>query len=122
VGAIRLTRIYGHEPRSAGKVFLVERLRAQGIRHDEIHLDGWLKDVGPQHRPAPVVQSRPDQVAAVPPPLRRRTRRAAGLAATDRRGSHRRRDLFYSSRDREHHKAVVLRAYLKTDTNPKRRG
>ena len=44
---IRLSRVYDHGAYPPGKVFLVERLWPRGVRREEVHVDGWLKDVAP---------------------------------------------------------------------------
>jgi uncharacterized protein YeaO (DUF488 family) len=123
VGAIRLTRIYDHEPRPPGKVFLVERLWPRGVRRDEIDLDGWLKDVAPStelrqwfsHDPTKWQQFRRRYTAeldAHPQAWQPLIEAAAAGDVT----------LLYSSRDREHNNAVVLRDYLQARTITKRKG
>jgi uncharacterized protein YeaO (DUF488 family) len=123
VGAIRLSRIYDHEPRPAGKVFLVERLWPRGIRRDEVDLDGWLKDVAPStglrrwfsHDPDKWEEFRRRYVAeldAHPHAWQSLVGAANAENVT----------LLYSSRDREHNNAVVLRDYLQERLTTKRKG
>jgi len=113
MGDIRLSRVYDHEPQNQGLIFLVERLWPRGVRRDAVHLDGWCKDVAPSgqlrkwfsHDPAKWAEFRrryvrelDDNPSAWQP--------LVDAAAKD--------DviLLYSSRDREHNNAVVLRDYL----------
>lgn len=121
MGAITLARVYDHEPPRKGKTFLVERLWPRGVRRDEVELDGWLKDVAPSTELRRWFSHDPAKWAE----FQRRYRReldAHPLAWTPlldaaRRGAV---TLLYSSRDREHNNAVVLRDYL-TEHQPARR-
>ncbi len=110
---IRLARVYDREPVREGKAFLVERLWPRGVRREDLPVDGWLKDVAPTtglrqwfgHDPARWAE------------FRRRYRKELDthpeawqpLAEAARRGPV---ILLYSSRDREHNNAVMLRDYL----------
>jgi uncharacterized protein YeaO (DUF488 family) len=83
---IRLSRVYDHVAQPAGTLFLVERLWPRGMRRDEVHVGGWLKDVAPStglrqwfgHDPAKWEEFRRRYV--------RRTRGAPAGVAIDRRG------------------------------------
>jgi uncharacterized protein YeaO (DUF488 family) len=113
MGDIRLSRVYDHDTTRRGRTFLVERLWPRGIRRNELHLDGWFKDVAPStelrkwfsHDPAkwPEFQRRYirelDANASAWQPI--------VDAVTDGDVA-----LLYSSRDRDHNNAVVLRDYL----------
>ncbi|MGZ4617540.1 MAG: DUF488 domain-containing protein [Frankiaceae bacterium] len=119
MGAIGLCRIYDHEPRPAGKVFLVERLWPHGVRRDEIGLDGWLKDVAPSaelrqsfnHEPSRWDEFRRRYFAELDAkPLVWQPLIAYPEDVT----------LLYSSRDRQHNNAVALRDYLLVHTEPPR--
>jgi uncharacterized protein YeaO (DUF488 family) len=123
VDEIRLSRVYDHEPRSAGKIFLVERLWPRGIRRDEVDLDGWLKDVAPStelrqwfsHDPNKWQEFHRRYVAELDahPQAWQLLVEAADAGNVT---------LLYSSRDREHNSAVVLRDYIQARTTTKRRG
>jgi len=113
VSEIRLSRVYDHEPPHRGKTFLVERLWPRGVRHDDIRLDEWCKDVAPStelrkwcsHDPAkwPEFQRRyVRELDANPQGWQPIADAAAGGDVT----------LLYSSRDRKHNNAVVLHDYL----------
>jgi uncharacterized protein YeaO (DUF488 family) len=111
--AIRLSRVYDHEPKHGGVAFLVERLWPRGVRRDELKLDGWLKDVAPStelrqwfsHDPAKWEEFRRRYVAELD------ANRAAWQPLVDAAADG---DvtLLYSSRDHEHNNAVVLHDYI----------
>lgn len=112
MGAIGLWRVYDGEP-PAGRAFLVERLWPRGLRRDELHVDGWLKDVAPStelrqwfgHDPARWEEFRRRyfvELDAHPTAWRPLADAAAEGPVT----------LLFSSRDREHNNAVALRDYL----------
>jgi len=44
---IKLKRVYDKEDSRDGVRYLVERLWPRGIKKTSLHLDGWLKAVGP---------------------------------------------------------------------------
>jgi uncharacterized protein YeaO (DUF488 family) len=114
MGEIQLARVYDHGPHPAsGPAFLVERLWPRGVRRDDIPLDGWCKDVAPStelrkwfgHDPAKWAEFRRRYNAEL-------DANPAGwqpLAGAATNGTV---TLLYSSRDREHNNAVVLRDYL----------
>ena len=115
MGQIRLSRVYDHEPQPSGKVFLVERLWPRGVRRDDLALDGWCKASAPStdlrkwfsHDPAKWAEFRRRYAAELdhsPEGWRPLAEAAAAGDVT----------LLYSSRDREHNNAVVLRHYLLT--------
>jgi uncharacterized protein YeaO (DUF488 family) len=113
VGVIRLSRVYDDEPRRAGPAYLVERLWPRGVRRSDIDFTGWLKDVAPStelrrwfdHDPAKWGEFRQRYVAE----LEGRPQAWQPLAEAALAGD---LTLLYSSRDREHNNAVVLRDYL----------
>jgi uncharacterized protein YeaO (DUF488 family) len=112
---IQLRRVY--DPRG-GKVctrFLVERLWPRGVKKTTLHLDGWLREVGPSHElrrwfshdatkwaefQRKYFAELDDNPAAWQP-----------IIEATRRGPV---ELLYSSRDGEHNNAVALREYLES--------
>jgi len=119
VGEIRLSRVYDHEPRGSGRAYLVERLWPRGVRRDDLVIDGWCKDVAPStelrqwfsHDPAKWQEFRRRYTAE----LDAHPAAWEPLADAVRHGP---LTLLYSSRDREHNNAVVLRDYLLTQQGP----
>lgn len=120
---IKLFRVYDHEPRPSGKVFLIERLWPRGVRRVDVDIDGWLKDVAPStelrqwfsHDPDKWQEFRHRYVAELDAhPQAWQPLVDAALAGDV--------ILLYSSRDREHNNAVALRDYLLPRTATKRRG
>ena len=115
MGEVWLRRVYDHAPPPRGKAFLVERLWPRGVRRDVLSLDGWCSDAAPStdlrrwfaHDPAKWTEFRRRYTAELDAnpegwqPLLDAT--TAGDVT-----------LLYSSRDREHNNAVVLRDYLLT--------
>jgi uncharacterized protein YeaO (DUF488 family) len=113
MAVVRLSRVYDHELPHRGTTFLVERLWPRGVRREDLPLDEWAKDVAPStelrrwfgHDPEkwPEFRRRYVQELDANPqawqPLVDATTRGAVT-------------LLYSSRDREHNNAVVLRDFL----------
>jgi len=113
VGKISLSRVYDHEAHPSGKVFLVERLWPRGVRREDLHLDGWLKDVAPSTELRKWFSHDPAKWAE----FQRRYR--AELDANPHTwqplidaAQHGAVTLLYSSRDREHNNAVALLDFL----------
>ena len=113
MGEIRLMRVYDHDPPGSGALFLVDRLWPRGVRRDEVPRDAWLKDVAPStelrtwfhHNPTQWEEFRSryaTELDANPGAWRPLVDAAAAGDVS----------LAYSSRDREHNNAVVLRDYL----------
>jgi len=113
VGEIRLSRVYDREPRTDGKYFLVERLWPRGVRRADLAFDGWYKEVAPStelrtwfaHDPAKWAEFRRRYTAELDARPDAWQPLVDALAEGDV-------TLLYSSRDREHNNAVVLRDYL----------
>jgi uncharacterized protein YeaO (DUF488 family) len=114
VGEIRVFRAYDHEARPAGKVFLVDRLWPRGIRREDLRLDAWLKEVAPSpelrrwfgHDVAKWDEFRRRYTAELDANVDAWTPLVEALRSGDV-------TLVFSSRDREHNSAVVLRDYLR---------
>ena len=113
MGEVRLSRVYDHET-ARGSVYLVERLWPRGIRKDELSLDGWCKDVAPSTELRKWFGHDPEKWEAFQArytvELDANPEAWEPLAAAARGGDV---TLLYSSRDREHNNAVVLRDYLR---------
>ena len=110
---LKLKRAYEPVSKDDGRRFLVERLWPRGLSRRKLHLDAWLKDVGPttelrqwfDHDPDKwtrfraryfrELDSRPESWR----PIRLAARRSAVT-------------LVYSSHDEQHNNAVALKEYL----------
>jgi len=113
VGAIALSRVYDHDAVEGNPAFLVERLWPRGVRRADVEMAGWLKDVAPStelrtwfgHSPQRWKEFRRRYKAELD------ARPEAWQPLLDAARSD---DitLLYSSRDRAHNNAVVLREYL----------
>ena len=119
MGAIHLVRVYDHTARSAGPVFLVERLWPRGIRRDEVRMDAWLKEAAPSTELRQWFAHDPDKWEE----FRRRyfaeldghPQAWQPLIAAASEGDV---TLLYSSRDQQHNNAVALRDYLLARGDP----
>ena len=109
----KLKRAYEPVSRDDGWRFLVERLWPRGLAKTKLHLDAWLKDVGPtaalrkwfSHDPTKWSQFRARyfrELDSCPESWR------PILSAARRRTV----TLVYSSRDDDHNNAVALKEYL----------
>ena len=110
---LKLKRAYDPVATDDGLRFLVERLWPRGLSKAQLHLDGWLKEVGPStelrqwfgHDPKKWSQFRARyfrELDAQPESW------APLLAAARRRTV----TLVYSSHDEQHNNAVALKRYL----------
>ena len=116
---LRLKRAYEAVARDDGTRVLVERLWPRGMSKTRLHLDAWLKEVGPTtelrqwfgHDPAKWPRFRERyfrELDSRPESWRPILSAARGHVVT----------LVYSSHDEEHNNAVALKEYLQA----KRRG
>ena len=116
---LKLKRAYDPVTRADGVRFLVERLWPRGLSKAKLHLDAWLKDVGPttdlrrwfSHDPEKWSQFRARyfrELDSRPESWRPILSAARGHTVT----------LVYSSHDEEHNNAVALKEYVQA----KRRG
>lgn len=113
MGAIHLARVYDHDVVQGSSAFLVERLWPRGVRRADVEMAGWLKDVAPSTELRTWFGHSPERWKE----FRRRykveldARPEAWQPLLD---AARTDDvtLLYSSRDRAHNNAVVLREYL----------
>ncbi len=110
---IKIKRVYEEANPQDGDRFLVERLWPRGMKKEALHMDGWLKEVGPSttlrrwydHAPAKWDEFRKryfaelDEVATTWQPL---VEAARGGNVT----------LLYSTHDTEHNNALALKEYL----------
>jgi uncharacterized protein YeaO (DUF488 family) len=114
---IMLKRAYDPVSRSDGTRFLVERLWPRGITKAKLHVDAWLKEVGPStelrkwfsHDPERWDEFRERyfrELDAQPEAWR-------PILSMARRGTV---TLVYSSHDTEHNNAVALQEYLRANS------
>jgi uncharacterized protein YeaO (DUF488 family) len=120
--SIKLKRAYEPLTPVDGTSFLVERLWPRGVKKTDLHVEAWLKDVGPStalrrwfgHDPKKWSEFRrryfhelSANVDALEP-----------IIKASRRG---RVTLVYSSRDMEHNNAVALKDYVESRLLNKKR-
>jgi uncharacterized protein YeaO (DUF488 family) len=111
---IKLKRAYDRISRTDGRRFLVERLWPRGLTKAKLHVEAWLKEVGPStelrkwfgHDPEKwdTFRDRYSRELSSQPEAWR------PLVSAARRGTV---TLVYSSRDVEHNNAVALKQYLR---------
>ncbi len=114
----RIKRIYEPWEEEDGERYLVDRLWPRGLRKEEAHLAGWLREVAPSeelrrffvHDPSRWEEfrrryrgelSRPE----IAPLLEDLRKKAAEGTVT----------LLYAARDEKHNNAVVLKEFLEED-------
>jgi len=110
---IKLKRVYDKEDSADGVRYLVERLWPRGIKKTSLHLDGWLKDVGPStelrkwfsHDPEKWEQFKRKYFAE----LDRAPENCEPILQAALKGTV---TLLYSSHDTEHNNAVALKEYI----------
>ena len=109
---IKIKRVYEPREPNDGARFLVERLWPRGIKKQDLHMEGWLKELAPsdslrrwfRHDPAKWREFRRRYFAEL------RTKDVCKvIRAAARRGNV---TLLYSARDEEHNNALALKAYF----------
>jgi uncharacterized protein YeaO (DUF488 family) len=114
--SFEVKRAYEPAAEKDGRRILVDRIWPRGISKDNLHLDGWYRELAPStqlrkwfgHDP----ERWPDFQKRYTAELKRAEVRDClrELAAMGKRG---RVTLVYGARDEEHNQAIVLRDYLK---------
>lgn len=110
---LKLKRVYEDSERSDGARFLVERLWPRGMKKEKLKLDAWLKDVAPSdslrrwfgHDPLKWNEFQKKYRAE----LSDNPDTWKPILEAAKRGHV---TLLYSSRDREHNNALVLKSFL----------
>jgi uncharacterized protein YeaO (DUF488 family) len=110
---IKVKRTYDPPEPDDGARFLVDRLWPRGVRKEDLHLDGWLKDVAPSddlrrwfsHDPAKWEEFQRRYFAE----LEGKAQALRPIRDAARQGNV---TLLYTARDVEHNNAVALRVYL----------
>ena len=111
---LKLKRAYERGTQADGTRILVERLWPRGLSKKTLHVDAWLKDVGPSTELRQWFRHDPEKW----PRFRARYFRELDsrpeawrpIVTAARRGAV---TLVYSSRDTEHNNAVALKDYLR---------
>ena len=110
---INIRRVYDDAATGAGARFLVDRIWPRGIKKQDLHLDGWLKEVAPStelrhwfgHYAARWTEFRSRYEAELDanPSAWQPILEAAHQGPVT---------LLFGARDEQHNQAVVLRDYL----------
>lgn len=118
---LKLKRAYEPVSKNDGMRLLVERLWPRGVSKTKLHLDAWMKDVGPTTELRRWFSHDPDkwsrfraryfrELDSRPESWRPILSAARGHAVT----------LIYSSHDEEHNNAVALKEYLQAKQRRRR--
>ena len=119
---ITLKRAYDPISRADGTRFLVERLWPRGLSKTKLHLDAWLKDVGPSTELRKWFGHDPDKWDEFRKRYRRELdSRPDAWQPIVSAAHHSPVTLVYSSHDTEHNNAVALREYLDANMHRSRR-
>ena len=112
---IKLKRAYDPISRTDGRRFLVERLWPRGLTKAKVHVDAWLKEVGPSTELRRWFGHDPEKWdtfrARYARELNARPEAWRPIVSAARRGPV---TLVYSSHDTEHNNAVALKQYLRS--------
>lgn len=114
--SFEVKRAYEPAAGKDGRRILVDRVWPRGLSKDELHLDGWYRELAPSTQLRKWFGHDPERWAD----FRKRytselkrdevRERLKELAAMGKRG---RVTLVYGARDEKHNQAIVLRDYLK---------
>ncbi len=114
---LKLKRAYERGTQADGTRILVERLWPRGLSKKTLHVDAWLKDVGPSTELRQWFSHDPDKWSTFRAryfrELDSRPEAWRPIVSAARRGTV---TLVYSSRDTEHNNAVALKDYLQAKT------
>lgn len=110
---LAIQRVYDNKQKPKGRAFLVDRIWPRGIKRDDIALDGWPKGIAPSNELRKWFHHNPERWDEFKEhyfeELNEKPEEWKPLldTATDEDIT-----LLYSSKDREHNNAVVLKEYL----------
>lgn len=113
MGEIRIRRVYDDGGSGRGARFLVDRVWPRGLKKEDLHLDGWVKEAGPSTGLRKWFGHDPEKWDEF-----RRRYTAELEAAPDawaplhEAADHGDVTLLYGAKDTEHNQAVVLREFL----------
>lgn len=108
---IRAKRAYEGASASDGYRVLVDRLWPRGLKKDDAHLDGWLKDVAPSDALRKWFGHEPTRWPGFRDRYKEELRSAEAKMALDALADRARREdvtLVYAAHDTEHNNAVVV--------------
>ncbi|HLI95592.1 MAG TPA: DUF488 domain-containing protein [Candidatus Baltobacteraceae bacterium] len=114
--SIALKRAYEAPASKDGRRILVDRVWPRGVSKEELHLDGWFREVAPSTQLRKWFGHDPERWSEFEKRYRAELRKSGmrepleELAAMAKRGKV---TLVYGAHDEEYNQAVVLRDYLK---------
>jgi uncharacterized protein YeaO (DUF488 family) len=116
---IRVKRVYDQPATDDGPRFLVDRLWPRGLKKEQLHMDGWLKEIAPSDDLRQWFGHEPDRWADF-------CHRYHAELENNSKAWHSLLDiahkqnitLLFSSHDLERNNAVALRSFLETKSKP----
>jgi uncharacterized protein YeaO (DUF488 family) len=111
---ITVKRVYDPPKRDDGCRLLVDRLWPRGVKKDEVHLDGWIKDVAPSDK----LRQWFGHESAKWEEFRRRYfaeldhKPEAWRPIADAEKQKKKVTLLFGAKDSEHNNAVALKEYI----------
>ncbi len=114
--SIALKRAYEAPASKDGRRILVDRVWPRGVSKEELHLDGWYRDIAPSTQLRKWFGHDPERWAEFQKRYQAELRKAGMRESLEELASMAKRGkvtLVYGAHDEEHNQAVVLRDYLK---------
>jgi uncharacterized protein YeaO (DUF488 family) len=114
--SIGLKRAYEPPGAKDGKRILVDRVWPRGISKEELHLDGWYREIAPSTQLRKWFGHDPERWPEFQKRYLAELRRAALREPLDelaKLGKRSKVTLVFGARDEEHNQAIVLRDYLR---------
>ncbi|MGH7986323.1 MAG: DUF488 domain-containing protein [Candidatus Binataceae bacterium] len=118
---ITIKRAYEAHGRADGTRILVDRLWPRGLKKDEVHIEKWMRELGPSNELRRFFGHDPARWEEFHKRYLRELKRAEARPLLDellevaRAGT---LTLVYSARDEEHNQAVVLKEVLDSKLSP----
>ncbi len=110
---LKIKRVYEPSAPGDGARFLVERLWPRGMRKEDLHMDGWLKDVAPSDQLRRWFNHDPQKWSEFQQRYRAElTQNPTGWQPLIEAASKGDVTLLYSAHDVEHNNALALKEYL----------
>jgi len=124
VEMIQTKRVYDGRSSTDGKRFLVDRLWPRGLKKENLHLDGWLKDIAPTAELRKWFSHDPAKWSEFQKRYRTElTGEEENLQILINAARDGNITLLYGAHDQEHNNAVALKQFLdeKSESHPKQK-
>src|SRR5579884_1417795 len=117
--SIAVKRAYDAPSEKDGRRILVDRVWPRGVRKEELHLDGWYRELAPSTQLRKWFGHDPERWSEFQKRYQAELKNADAREALQELATMAKRGkvtLLFGARDEEHNQAVVLRDYLKKVT------